>query len=266
MLQRKRLTGAVFVLIGLGALVVFGATQVLSQTSGPLSEEENRREFERLENAPNVVDPTAVAQHIEEYEAAVESAYVDFTKWLEAFNNSGVDPRTLEQIEYSAEYMEGHASLDEALEEADLVVHGRISSVEFRPSPVTTETYARSVSIVTVVLSDVLKGDASEEISLVFIGGPASAVRDPSTTVLRYFATQPLLFEGDEALLVLKSVEDHPSYGEHFPGHFQPLGWAGINKVVDGRLQTTEHGVFKDRFDGRPLEEVIDVLRTELGD
>lgn len=248
-------------LLGLVALVsLFGASQVLSQTSDPPPLEDKVRRIEELDKLPDVVDPTTFAKQIQEHEEAAESARQEYIKWLDEFNRSGIDPRSLHREEIGGLSLPGPASVDEAVGKADAIVSGTVVGVEFEPVPAGPESYARPWTVVRFKIAETIKGNGfGEEVSIVFGGGPMLSPSH-SAPVLGYYAVEPLLLEGDSAILLLLETERYPPYAEHYPDSYYPQAWTGVNKIEGGRVQTLEHSAFRSTLEGDVVAEVLQVL------
>lgn len=287
-----RLKLVLLAVVGLGVALAGGA-QIISQTAPedelvhldviqiavetgyyPPEAKARLAELDQQGLLPDVVDPTAVAAHVAEYEAAHARTRQDYIAWLEAFNASGTDPRTLEWVERDGFYDRGPDTIDDAVREAELIVYGRVVSAEFRPWPDGPESTIGGDTFVQFLVERVLAGDVApgDEIPLIFGGGPMPLQDTPGAPprpVISYYAVDPLMLEGDEAILLLK---ESPRFDDHFYGQ----AWTGVNKIVSGVVQANlrpyedinELGVddtpLRGEFHGQTPESLMALLEEAI--
>lgn len=152
--------------------------------------------------------------------AVAKDVHARNAKYLTDFVAAGRDPRTLRRAS-----MEGFGpaapTLRDAVQQATLVIHGTVASVQFSPNPSGGLPIARSV----VTVHEVLKGRRAEAVSLLQLGGP---IPDETDGVLAYLEFDELVLPGDEAFFLLR---DRPDMGAH-----QALPSTGIYFVRNGRV------------------------------
>jgi hypothetical protein len=141
---------------------------------------------------PDVLSPAEVALQRERYRESMDLARENQQKWLQSFIASGKDPGSLERMELQVSFSTFPGTLDEAVKQADLIVAGVATNVEFRYSLI-GQTW------VTFRVEDVAKNTVAQptgEIIVVFGGGPAPYPGDPSRALLGYLKPAPLLLPG----------------------------------------------------------------------
>jgi hypothetical protein len=143
--------------------------------------------------------------------------------------------------------------LDEAVKRASVVVSGSVAGVEFLPGN------GIGITRVHFRVDDVVKGNRApgDELVVLFGGGPRLAINQDGSSkpVLDYFAVEPLLLQGDRAVLIL---EDAKRSG----GEYEPQPWTGTNLLEQGRVKATEQNAIKTLFDGRSESELILLLKA----
>lgn len=145
-------------------------------------------------------------------------------------------------------------TLQEAAAKATLIVHGRVTGVEFKAGNPGVNTF------VTLRVDDVLKGDdalASSDITVVQPGGPVNYPDEHGVvaTQLLQFPADPILFPGAEAVLFLApDSNEHGAFWSAWPTTSQ-------YRVVDGVVQAVEGNPFASEVDGLSPDAFMDAVR-----
>jgi hypothetical protein len=133
---------------------------------------------------------------------AMRSAFVANERdFLNKFVRSNQSAASLEREPMEILHQPVPQGLDEAVKQADLVVHGTVRSVEYQLNEqgfVFTEA--------TVAVDKTLKGDAGTSVRVFQSGGPFQAAPG-SEPVLTMDPEDPPLFAGDDVYLLLAKME-----------------------------------------------------------
>jgi hypothetical protein len=247
----------------LGGWVLLTETPTSSQT--PTPEErlaEKIEHFNAVKNQPPTMDTTAIAEKDARQQRQIAASQEDHARWLEHFKTKSVDLRSLPWKEMEAFTRPPVSTIDEAVQEAKLVVSGMATQVEFSATGI-----GQTKAVVQFRVEEVLLGTAGDTIEVTFTGGPTRYGRS-GEPVIGYYAHSPLLLPGDEAVLIL--VPSSPAY----PGMLFPQGYTGVNKVQDGQiraskregedLRTSPSPGLRRLYDGRPKAEFIAMLRDAI--
>lgn len=158
------------------------------------------------------------------------------------FFERGGNPRALRRVERLSITFEPPSNLAEAIERSALVVRGRVSEVDFLQ-----EDYSGSrvmFRVEQVLAGEVSTGDVLE------IQHPGDIEIDPSdgSLVLTSAAFSPVVFEGDDLLLMLVPVVGSERY--------YVLEWAGQMYVdATDRLKALDGNAFGTEVDGVSIDE-----------
>jgi hypothetical protein len=207
--------------------------------------------LEATDAMPDVIDPTAAAATAAAGNAGTELADKNYELWLEDFYRSGIDPRSLEWVELLGDFGPPVDTLDKAVDAAALIVSGMATNVEFLPG-----AHGLGEARVTFAVDAVVKGAglmSDNEAVVVFGGGPHPDPTGESKALMGYFAPAPLLLEGDQAVLLLKSSGKSPGTYVAVPSY-------GVNKVVSSTVTATEGSPVEGLFNGKLPEEVLGFL------
>ncbi|HEX6029992.1 MAG TPA: hypothetical protein VFY90_01090, partial [Tepidiformaceae bacterium] len=153
-------------------------------------------------------------------------------QFLEDFQRSGTDPRRLERVPIDVDYDVPASSLQQAISDAEIVVLGRVKSVEFR-----YEGNGIIVNYLTVDVEQTFKGTRSSgTITVAQLGGPEQIFHGDGSqhTVLAETPGDPLLFEGDEAFLLLVPAQAQGIFQSSGPFVSQYRVDGGQLRAVDG--------------------------------
>lgn len=250
-----------FVAITLAVLI--GVSEVVGQVASDDEKlAEKLEEFERTKNQPTM-DPTAIAQKDASQQAAIAAFQGVYKDWLEDFKKSGVDPRTLAWGELGGLYETSPETVDAAVRESRLVISGVATSVDFRAGGSLPQT------VVTFKVDEVLKGDVGGTIQLVFGGGPMPGpeIQNFEDARIGYWAVEPLLLPGDEAILLLKDYRGNET-------GLAPQAWTGVNKIENGsvkanlnvgeQVQDLSSSKLRSEFHGKTKAELLSLLRAAI--
>jgi hypothetical protein len=218
----------------------------------------DKADIERqISSMPDVVDPAAAAAMSAKLNADRQLAHENYVNWLDDFNKSGIDPRSLERLEEQVDFAPPPATGGEALKAATLIVSGTATNVEFRPSP-----HDVGEVIVTFAISDVASGNVSgDSITLSFGGGPhpvPESLGEPHNAVMSYLPAAPLLLPGDQALLLLGPAASGNA-------QFEPKAWFGVNPIEGGSVTTNEASPLRSMLEGKSVDEAVQSLKIAAG-
>jgi hypothetical protein len=247
----------------IGGWVVLSQTPKSSQTPTPEEKlDEKIEHFNAVKNQPPNMDPTAIAEKDARYQRQIATIHEDYARWLEDFQASGVDLRSLVWKEMEAYTRPPVSTIDQAVREAKLIVSGSATQVDFSATGI-----GQPRTVVQFRVDEVLAGAADDTIEVTFTGGPMRDGRS-GETVIGYYADSPLLLPGDEAVLIF--VPSSPAY----PGLLFPQGYTGVNKIQDGLIQaskrdgedlsTSRSAGPRKMYDGRPKAEFIALLTEAI--
>jgi hypothetical protein len=159
----------------------------------------------------------------DEYARLIATARLRNEVFLSAFKAQGRDPHSLRRVTVATTYDPGPGALRQAVGAADLVVKGRVLSVEFRAKAFGGVGEAIS----TIDVSETLKGVPGSRVTVVQPGGPMAS--QDGAGILAQTDTDELVLPGDEVILLLrKPVQSHattvPAAGVYFirGGFVQP--------------------------------------------
>jgi hypothetical protein len=208
----------------------------------------------QISSMPDVVDPTAAAAMSAKLRADRQLAHENYVNWLDDFNRSGINPRSLERLEEQVDFAPPPATGEEALKAAYLIVSGTATDVEFRPSP-----HDVGEVIVTFAIDGVVAGNVSgDSITLSFGGGPhpvPESLGEPHNAVMSYLPAAPLLLPGDHALLLLGPASSGNA-------QFEPKAWFGVNPIEAGRVTTNEANPLRSMLEGKVVDDAVEALKT----
>jgi hypothetical protein len=130
-------------------------------------------------------------------QADVDKTHAENARYLDEFQAKHGDPRSLPVIKIST-WAPASASVGAAAAEADLIVHGRVESVNFTSNP----TGGMPEMDATVRITDVAKGSAGSTIVVKQSGGPVAQPGGKGALVeLEY---EHLILPGDEVVLIMR--------------------------------------------------------------
>jgi hypothetical protein len=131
-------------------------------------------------------------------------------------------------------------------------VKGMAIKVEFRVAGTTPQ------SVVTFRVDELLAGQPEGTIRLIFGGGPIPGPDPKNFAAARigYFAVEPLLLPGEEAILLLRQ---HHIEADAYSG----LPWTGINKIQGGQVKANVvEGENVASLASLPLSTLRDIQRA----
>jgi hypothetical protein len=145
------LVSAGLVLALVAAVVTLGDSARQPATAAP---DDNPPNLEKLSITPvgPTPEPAAAATITAHHNELIDKSHRDYKEWLEAFNASGIDPKTLSWIESSAESLPPPRTLDEAVDKADLILSGAVTDVKYisrttQSSPWPWKTWQRETRV-----------------------------------------------------------------------------------------------------------------------
>ena len=140
-------------------------------------------------------------------------------------------------------------SLDEAIEQADIVVTGRVVDTRLTAQD-DRLPFGLADSIVAV--DQILKGSVSGEIVLHQEGGP---VRTYDGGAIGYLEGDPVLLPGDEVILLAREIPGGGGYSALYP--------VGKYYIRDGAVHTPD-GNPCDSIDGLTEADVFSAIKASL--
>lgn len=168
------------------------------------------------------------------------------------------DPAVARQLPVQAMEIDSAApaaTLQEAATKATLIMHGRVTAVEFRAGNAGVST------LVTLRVGGVVKGErtlASSTITVVQPGGPVNYPDEHGvvTTQLLQSPADPILFPGTEVVLFLTADSDEQgAFWSAWPTTSQ-------YRVVDGAVQALAGNPFASDVDGVSPDAFMDATRN----
>lgn len=164
-------------------------------------------------------------------QAVVDQTHAQNVQYLQEFEASHGDPRSLPVIKIPT-YSPGAVSLGAGVEQATVIVHGRVDVVHFTADPNGNVPFMTA----TVRITDVGKGAVGSTIVVRQTGGPVAQLG--GTGALVELEGEQLMLPGDEVILLLASVPTTQDY--------RPIYGAGVQFVQNGNLAgdaSTRYGV-----------------------
>jgi hypothetical protein len=174
------------------------------------------------------------------------------SQWLADFVASGRDPRELPLENMEVDHWGPPMTLARAQREARFVVQGRVLSTTY-VSDARSLGFPRSIA--TIQIDRLVKGRISSRmIEVLQPGGPEW---DPQGGKLWQLAGDPLLFPGNEVILLLV-----PAYSEEQrrAGRFQTLYEAGIYLITDQGVFASGRNALAGLVSGHSVDRVLELF------
>jgi hypothetical protein len=247
------------------AVLVLAALLGGREVIGQVPDQKLKEKIQAYNSDPKVptLDPTQIAEKDARQQATIRQSKEAYAQWLEEFKNSGVNPVSLAWSELGGFYAPGPNSIDEAVREAKLIAKGMATRVEFRVVGSSPQ------SVVTFRVDEVLAGQAEASIRLIFGGAPIPGpdTKNLADARIGYYAVEPLLLPGEEAILLLRQHHIEPDA-------YSGLAWTGINRIQGGvvkanivegeSISSLAHSTLRTLFNGRPAAEVVELLKAAI--
>ncbi len=160
-------------------------------------------------------------------EAMSQRFWARYPGWVSEQVASGIDPSKLPAAAILASVSPPAGTLRDSSKMAALVVHGRVTHLDFRPEGDTVATFD---------VDEFVKGAAGRSISVHFPGG-LQPWPDWDHPTLAYLEAAPILMPNEEAMLFLNA----PAAAG---GPFEPQMYTGVYRVTAGVVQPLEGNPF----------------------
>lgn len=206
-------------------------------------------------------DTRATDERATEYIDGFNDFMARRARWIEAFQAAGKDASTLCRSPVMASYAPGPASLTAALQQADLVIEGAVTTVVYTPAG--TMGTVRVVAIYKA--SDAATArlgtprPAEVQVSLGYSPEPGPGF-SLDTGRLAFHESEPVLLPGARAMLFLQlgRVEHLPPFAiQSFTG--------GYAIDASGRIVPVPHNPFAEQVRGLPAAQFVALIVRELG-
>lgn len=206
-------------------------------------------------------DPDAGLTDEEKY-AKHSKGFHDFQErlmaWVETPEVQALDPRELPKSGLLVSKVEGYKSLLEATNRADLAVLGTVERTRFW----------RYFTLARVRVERTAKGHAPDVVTVVLgsgvrpgVGSLGDPARRTEGAVLAVDDSEPQLFPGDRAILLLNEEAVEPGIGTVY--NIRP--WSGGFGVRDGRVTANQWCEFAADVSGDDAGDVMDRIEAYAG-
>lgn len=196
-----------------------------------------------------------------------DSYYQQYAEWLQSDYVKQLDPTSLLQKEHQRDLNMGSPTFEWAADHADLTVSGKVTDLRFVPDGTLT----------TFKVDRTAKGGPKSTIYVMqtsYIAPEDNEVGKTGNAVLLFDGVQPMLFEGDRAVLFLEDLTGglNPVQAEFLGDSlgsaliYHAVRGAGQYRIQNGKIRaekTVSEVPNRDRrFDGKSESEILDATEA----
>jgi hypothetical protein len=242
------LVAALLVAALIAGWVVLTETPTSSQTPTPEEKlAEKIRHFNAVKNQPPQMTQAEIDAKRDRHLANYETFKAKRAAWLEEFEASGPDLRSLPWQDMEVDALPGPSTLDEAVRSSKVIVSGVATSIDFNfdgPFP---------QAILQFKVDETYAGSPAETIEVSFIGGPSQ--RQSGEVIMLYDAPSPLLLPSDRAILLI-----------HAGASRAPVRAWGVVKIEGGlvRMPRSRGVPSTQAFNNVPLADFVAQLKEAI--